>query len=213
MKISEKVLYKIREVIGKVIWKKSKNKLMREKLLNNNFTIISCNCIGGIIYNDLNEKFLSPTINLFFSAEDFIKFCENIESYLRYELKDGGVSNSGGYPIGVLNDIMINFVHYNSFNEAKEKWNERKVRLNYDNLYIIATDRDGCTDEIIKRFSKLKYKKVLFSSKYYSNYDFVKFIPEFQGKEYVGELTRYCDFKGFRYYEKYFDVVEWLNNI
>ena len=36
------------------------------------FTIISSNCIGGVIYSDLHRKFLSPTINLFFSAKDFL---------------------------------------------------------------------------------------------------------------------------------------------
>ena len=41
------------------------------------FTIISSNCIGGVIYSDLHRKFLSPTINLFFSAKDFLKFVFN----------------------------------------------------------------------------------------------------------------------------------------
>ena len=50
-----------------------------ERYKGKNPTIISCNCIGGIIYNELNLQFLSPTINLYMNCEDFIKFCENME--------------------------------------------------------------------------------------------------------------------------------------
>lgn len=38
----------------------------RHKLKNENFTIISNNCIAGVLYKDLNKKFNSPTINLYF---------------------------------------------------------------------------------------------------------------------------------------------------
>ena len=37
---------------------------LRTKLKNKDFSIICSNCIGGIIYNRLGQKFLSPTINL-----------------------------------------------------------------------------------------------------------------------------------------------------
>ena len=43
-------------------------------LKNKDFTIISHNCVGGVIYHDLGLKFNTPTINLFFMAKDFIKY-------------------------------------------------------------------------------------------------------------------------------------------
>lgn len=38
----------------------------KQQLQNQTPCIISSNCIGGIIYHDLQLPFLSPTINLFF---------------------------------------------------------------------------------------------------------------------------------------------------
>ena len=37
----------------------------RKKLKNNNITILSNNCLAGILYHDFQMKFNSPTINLF----------------------------------------------------------------------------------------------------------------------------------------------------
>ena len=51
-----------------------------------NISFISQNCIGGIIYHDMEQKFLTPTINLYLMANDFVKFVENLEYYLNQEL-------------------------------------------------------------------------------------------------------------------------------
>ena len=63
------------------------NKPNRKKLKNKNPSIISSNCNGGFIYHDLNLKFFSPTINLFFYPKDYIKFIANLEYYSKCELK------------------------------------------------------------------------------------------------------------------------------
>ncbi|EOU2062754.1 DUF1919 domain-containing protein [Clostridium perfringens] len=209
--MNERILYKVREIIGEIFWKKKVQSDMRKNIKNKDFTIISSNCIGGMLYNDLGLKFLSPTINLFFTANDFVKFCENLNYYLSIEVDYYGESDSG-YPIGILDDIKLHFVHYKSFEQAKLKWEERKKRINYENIFIIATDRDGLTKSLLQRFNELKYKKVLFSSKIYNEYDFVVTVSKFNGKESVGEMTRYCNFKGEKYYQKYFDFINWLNS-
>ena len=54
---------------------------MRERLENENFSIISSNCIGGILCHDLNVPYNSPTVNMFFVAADFVKFCSRIPHY------------------------------------------------------------------------------------------------------------------------------------
>ena len=54
---------------------------MRERLENENFSIISSNCIGGILCHDLNVRYNSPTVNMFFVAADFVKFCSRIPYY------------------------------------------------------------------------------------------------------------------------------------
>lgn len=40
------------------------NQNNRLKLCIENFSIISSNCVGGVITHELGKRFLSPTINL-----------------------------------------------------------------------------------------------------------------------------------------------------
>ena len=104
----------------------------RSKIIENkDISIISSNCIGGILSHDYGLKFNSPTVNLSFSALDFIKFIEKLEHYLDSELTLYKYHESG-YPICNLDDIKINFVHYNSIDECVIKWNQRKERINFD---------------------------------------------------------------------------------
>lgn len=56
---------------------------LRKRLKNNEFSIISNDCTGGVIYHDLGLRFTSPTINLFFEPyEDYLYFLSNIKDYL-----------------------------------------------------------------------------------------------------------------------------------
>ena len=88
MKICKKIFLELKlNEIGKKYRKKFRNKKERKKLKIDNFSIISNNCIGGVIYNDLGKKFLSPTVNLYIKPTDFIKFLENMEYYLSLEIK------------------------------------------------------------------------------------------------------------------------------
>ena len=47
--------------------------------------------------------------------------------------------NSVDYPVGMLDDIRINFMHYESFEQAKEKWIERCNRIDKSNMFVIYT--------------------------------------------------------------------------
>ena len=47
-------------------------------------------------------------------------------------------------PVGILEDIELHFLHYNSEIEAKNKWNRRKKRINYSNILFKFSDNDLC---------------------------------------------------------------------
>lgn len=185
-----------------------RNKVEQSKLENTNFSIISQNCIGSIMYHDLNEKFCSPTINMLFEANDFIKFLTNIKMYLCEEIIFKEQNEM--YPVGMLKDIEIKFVHYKTKEEALEKWNIRKKRINWDNLFIIACD-DNMTEETIKMFQELKFKnKILFTNnKNHIIKDSIYICNIFDKAD--ARLLNFCDITGKRYYQKYFDYVKWLN--
>lgn len=201
--------YYMMQIIGRIL-RSHNNKKLRNRLKNKNVSIIASNCIGSFLCHDLGIGFKSPTVNLFFESVDFIKFVENLEAYLEKELYFYGNAEQG-YPIGKLDDLYVHFVHYVDFEECVKAWERRKSRIVRDNIFIIHTDRDGCTDNIIERFDKISYNKILFSHLPSEKYSFIKYIPGWESDECVGELYKYCDYKGNRFYEKYFDIVSWLN--
>ena len=68
------IYYQTCDKLGRAVRRIIRNKIERRRLINTNFTIISQNCIGSIMYHDLGQKFLSPTINMLFEPSDFVKF-------------------------------------------------------------------------------------------------------------------------------------------
>lgn len=99
----------------------------RKRLKNKNFTIISSNCIGGVLYHELGLKFLSPTINMYLRPNEFIKFCQNMRYYLSCEPVYVEQSDFD-YPVARLDDIYIFAVHYSDFLHFKTCWESRKKR-------------------------------------------------------------------------------------
>lgn len=127
----------------------------RRKLTNHDFTLIASDCTGGMIYHDLNQKFLSPTINMYFDAKDYIKFIKNAQDYLdvpMVELQEE--SKAEGYPVVLLKDIKLHLVHYISVEEAQEKWNQRKRRINWDNCFYVMNDRNYCSLDDMRDFDE-----------------------------------------------------------
>ncbi|MEG1312344.1 MAG: DUF1919 domain-containing protein [Romboutsia sp.] len=190
-----------------------RNKANRRKLRNHNFTLISSNCNGAFIMNELGVKFNTPTVNLFFYPNDFIKFLENFDEYLLINLEENlEKSMALQYPVGILNDIEVHFMHYDSFEIAKEKWEERCKRIDKKNIFIMSTDRDGCTYDIIKRFDKLKFdNKVIFTRKEYKEFESAFYIDGFENEKEVGLLFEFEGYLGKKYYDR-FNFVNWFNN-
>ena len=119
-------------------------------------------------------SFLSPTINAFIPHPGFVKFVLNLRYYMEQELV---IRWGEEYPIGTLDDVEIHFMHYDTCTNAKDAWDRRKARLNWDKLFVIATDRDGFDDAVFAEWKKIPYPKVLFTAqkKYASEADCVYF--------------------------------------
>ncbi|RRC93665.1 DUF1919 domain-containing protein [Erysipelotrichaceae bacterium OH741_COT-311] len=183
----------------------------QKQLKNHDFSIIASNCIGSFICHDLHVRFNLPFVNLWLHADDFMKYLQNMRHYNSCNLtfiKEEGVE----YPIGLLDDIKIYFQHYKSEEEAKIKWIQRVKRINYDNLFVMFTDRDGCTYQHLKAFEDLDIKnKVVFTHKPYSEFKSAYHIKGFEQQDKLGNLYEYRHrFTGFKYYDQ-FQYVKWLN--
>lgn len=184
--------------------------IKRKRLKNTNPTIISSNCNGSYILHDMGLKFNTPTVNLFFEPKEFLKFVKNMDRYLSADIIE--VNSRYRFPVGQLDDIYLYFMHYSSFEEAVSKWDERKGRINKDNLFVMMTERNGCTYNDIKEFDNLPYKnKVIFTQKPYNEFKSAVYIRGFEDKDEIGVLS---DWKhGFwkRRFLDDFDYVSFLN--
>ena len=98
-------------------------------MMYDGFTIIASNCCGTMMYHDLGLPFLSPTINLNIGMEDFVRMVENLPWYMEQEIVE--VKEKSSCPIGMLGDVRIGFIHYDTFEEAIQKWEDRKKRINW----------------------------------------------------------------------------------
>lgn len=185
-----------------------KNKLyerrIRKKIKNDNFSIICSTCIGGIIYHRLGKQFLSPTIDLWFNQKEFIRFASDLKKYLDAELVF--VKGIKDYPVAYLHDVRVFFMHYSSENQAREAWERRKRRINYDNLYIILNDIDGITEEDIIKLRDIKCSNIVVLSN--KNHCGLEYVQPILTKGRFTDKDKY----GIRTYEKQWDYVAWLNS-
>lgn len=59
---------------------------LRARLSNRDFTFLTNNYNGGFIYHDLGLQFTSPTINLYFIYDHFLRLLEDFDYYIEQEL-------------------------------------------------------------------------------------------------------------------------------
>lgn len=186
-------------------------KKARKAIQNKDFSLLASNCMGGIIYNNLGLKFNSPTINMQMFTNEYYNFIINLEEYLKMDIVF--IEPDNGIPVGMLGDMKIHFTHYRTNEEALEKWNERKSRLNLDNLYILFNDKDGITEEQIINLSNVKCKNLcVFTSKEYPDLPYTFYVEKYKGEPCVGNLLWKSRKTGLREFETKFDYVKWLNS-
>ncbi|MCM1214437.1 MAG: DUF1919 domain-containing protein [Lachnospiraceae bacterium] len=129
-------------------------------------SIFSKNCWGSVTYNKLGLQFNSPTINMFFLDNDYIKFLGNPKYYLSLPLDYDSLgydeTQRKSYPIAKCDDILLHFNHYETFSNAEECWRRRVQRINWDNIFVMMYTEDK---DIASQFVKLPYeKKICFVS-------------------------------------------------
>lgn len=192
------------------ILRKKLNQELKSRLANENFTVISSNCNGSIMLHDLGLPYTSPFVNLYVRPPYFIKYLKNIEYYQGLQLHFE--ENTGKhYPIAWLDDVEIHFLHYTTNEEAAAKWYDRTKRMNLNNLFIMMSERDGCTYEDLQNFDALPIKnKVMFTHRPYPEFESAFYIPGFEKNKGVGVLLEYRADTGHRHYD-HFDYVAWFN--
>jgi uncharacterized protein (DUF1919 family) len=188
------------------------------RLKNKEISLIASNCNGCMILHDLGLRFNSPFVNLFIEPKDFLKYLKNIKHYNESSLVflDAATSKEK-FPVALLDDITIYFMHYKNNEDAKGKWMERMERMkrmNDNNIFVMMTETQSCTYHDLIEFDELPYKyKVVFTHKKYHEINSSYYIKGFEEQGYLGILSDYKtnQILGKRYYDD-FDYVKWFNN-
>ncbi|MCR5506220.1 MAG: DUF1919 domain-containing protein [bacterium] len=181
-------------------------KCLNSKISNKNISIVSNNCASVFLYKYFGCKYLSLTINLQMSPTDFVKFSKNLKYYLSVDIEEvknpdiEGFKKLGGasidFPVGKLDDLIIYFQHYSSFDIAKAKWEERKSRINYKSMFFIMIDT-FCDKNTVLEFLNLPYEHKLFLTE---RKDFLLddncCLMELNGKPwYQSDWIKQCNFR------------------
>lgn len=186
--------------------------------MNKDFCIISNDCWGAEVYIERKIAYNTPFVGLFIPPSDFVKMANNLQSYLATELffvketmfKDyQELYKKESYPIALLGDVEIHFLHYTDENQAFEKWNRRLARMPKDtsNWFIKGCDREVSDwDYLDKMWNTIPFHKVFFSAKERATIDHSITITE----SYDDYVT---DGKALYHLSKeYFDIDKWIDS-
>lgn len=222
------VWWKYSKILNIII--KIENSYFRKKLNNTDFTILTPNCMAGLIYHRLGERFNSPTIDTSINTGDFCAMLENLDYYFSKDIVEYNIKeNPSDFPIGIIEgngndipDIKINFVHYDTFEQGQNKWNERKKRINRGNLYVIMCDVDNIhetdcekagyvNEEDLDKFEKFQCNnKALLTRNSDNSKEYAYYIkPNYKRAYPLSYMNR--DIIGLNGFEKHFDFVSFLN--
>lgn len=181
-------------------------------------TILSFDCVGGVIAHELHLPFRSPTVNLYFDSYDgFLDYLFHLSYYVGVSPEPDGYREQDGhrYPVGVLPggelypDVKIHFLHYPTFEAAAAKWRERTARIDFDRICVIM-QVDRPDRRLMERFAALPCpRKVVLT---YDDYD-APFVFRIHSLERFvpGRLLDYRGLLGRRYLDD-FDYVTFLRD-
>lgn len=98
--------------------------------------------------------------------EEFIKVMSDLKKYMQKPLEHAfdeinpAAPNHKDSPVGKLGDVLLHMYHYTDFESARIKWEERKARINWDNLLFAMWTNEK---EIIQKVDRIKEKKIIFT--------------------------------------------------
>lgn len=116
-----------------------------------------------MVYQSLGLEMNSPTINMFCLGMNYIEFLNNYRHYLGMDMVpysgekvyiQGTLGDETFIPKGVIDsEILWYFNHSFNAESAVAKWNERRKRVNFENiavLMIMSTNEEAYVFESIE---------------------------------------------------------------
>lgn len=178
------------------------------KLQRSRLSIFSMNCFGGLISNSLGLPFRSPFVNMFLSAQDFVKFARAPRVYLEedFEFQETKFYHNGNhdYPVFKLGNVVVSMLHYYTKEDAFAKWHERKARINWYNLLAVMCTED---EKILEQFDALPYGKKICFVPFKSDLDSAYYINRKLSKQAAFTEVANDFAKAFVFYYDPFDML------
>jgi uncharacterized protein (DUF1919 family) len=184
----------------------------RASLRFDDFSVISSNCLGGILYKDLGLPYRTPLVNMFMHCDCFVKMMSDLPGYMEADLTFTNQSKyvpteQITYPLGILKDVEIHFIHEKDTSDARDSWNRRKSRINYDKLIVMMCERDRCSEETIRKFDQLPFEhKICFTVR---DYPFAKSVVKIPGAILFREIPPADQLAGIAYTSS--DIISFIN--
>ena len=188
--------------------------LNRAGLENEDFTVLSNDCWGQALYEELGLTLRTPLVGGGMHADCFLRFLGDVEGYLASPLRfipDSSYASvrrlrkqRHAWPVGLLrNEVEIHFLHSYSEDDSRRIWETGCERLNLNRLVVkFSSGKDGATQQHIEQFAALPFERKLIISPQPQPH----IACAIQAPDYVinGAVM-------FRRSLKYFDCAHWLN--
>ena len=186
-----------------------------DRLNNKKPTILSNDCIAGVLMKNYALPCKSPMINCAMLPEGYVRYLAHIEHYLQCELVEK--ESELNFPVGELvseafGNIEIRFMHYASFKEAKTLWKRRSKRIDLNNMNVVLDLNPGmvASEKDVNAFLALPYNKVIITTEKFKDTPVSHFIDVGNKINVPGIMLKFKNLRGERYYDD-FDFIEWLN--
>ncbi|WP_027077529.1 DUF1919 domain-containing protein [Maribacter antarcticus] len=181
-------------------------KILSQKIIKDNFTIISDDCWGGQIYRQLSIPYYTPTVGLWIGGDDYLKFIENLNNTNAYNIQK--VNSKETYPIGKSSDAQFHFLHYENFDLAVRTFKRRYDRIIWNRLlYKIDLEKPVFNVEHIKKWNDMQLEN---SIAFYSD----GVLKEWNGDIHNGVYIKNWNIDGTEMFDisrGYFNIFNWLN--
>jgi uncharacterized protein (DUF1919 family) len=193
--------------------------VLRALAADADFTVVSNNCWGAHVYQDLGIPYATPFVGLFIPPADYLELIENFDALMGAELSFVSVSKSAsvnawrareglGYPIGLLGGrVEIDFQHHVGEEAARAAWTRRRARINPDpaRRFFKFDDREGATAAHIQAFAAVPHaNKVCFTVRRYSAPTVL--VPAAPGEDHAPDGISLANIS-----RRYFNTLRWVS--
>ena len=180
-------------------------------------TLISNNCVAASIYQKLKLRYDSPTIWLHILPEQYVKFCTNLEYYLKQPITPATLTDwhrekiaklywgqVPEFPYGLCDDILLIFQHYPDYETAAKAWARRVDRVDLDDIGFIFFARNEGQTPYLWDFIKQDFPH---TAVFTENFD----IDYPHARVDMGRYATFMDYDGDKMlYEKHFNIEKYM---